>query len=110
MAASKARPRPGRKPVYTDLPPNLVSTFKQVATREGAPMADVLARLNSALGTNYTHSALCSMERGDRRPSPALINYMLAEVVPVLLVDAGLSRRSALNILKKIRLSMSSEQ
>ena len=95
----------GRKPVYTDLPSNLVSTYKEVMTQDGTAVADVLRDLNAQLGTNYLHSHLSRMERGIRTPHPVLVNAMLEKVLPVLLVDAGLSPQKSKAILKKILLN-----
>ncbi len=92
----------GRKPVYTDLPPNLVSTYKEIMTRDGTPLAEVLRQLNAQLGTTYVHSNLSSMERADRIPQPVMVNAMLSEVLPVLLGEAGVSPQKSKAILKKI--------
>jgi hypothetical protein len=63
-----------------------------------------LEGLNQALGTKYTLFRLYEWERGERTPNAAAMNYMLREVLPVLLRNEGLSEDNAQAIAANVAL------
>ncbi len=84
---------------------NLISTFVDVVTVDGdARLADALRSLNAALGTGYTNSRLREWERGARRPTPQVVDYMLGVVLPALLADEKISPSRARALTRKCRL------
>lgn len=64
---------------------NLISTFIDVVTADGALLADAIRDMNSSLGVSYTNSRLREWERGDRCPTPVAMDYMLGIVLLALL-------------------------
>ena len=82
---------------------NLVAQYIGIVTASGT-LAEALRVMNSTLGTGYIHSRLREWERGDRVPSPPVVNYMLDIVVPVLLHREGISDENAAVIRDACRL------
>lgn len=84
---------------------NLISTFVEVVTAEGGVrLADALRALNTSLSATYTNSRLREWERGDRRPTPQVVDYMLGVVLPALLAKEGVSPSRAKALVRKCRL------
>lgn len=85
--------------------PNLVSTWRQIATQGGEmPLVVALDQLNTALGTRYRHDSITQWEQSlnGRKPSQEVINYMMSIVLPYLLKEAGLSAYKAKAITEKV--------
>ena len=84
---------------------NLISTFVEVVTTDdGVRLADALRALNASLGTTYSNSRLREWERGDRRPTPQVVDYMLGIVLPALLAKEGVSPSRVKALVRKCRL------
>ena len=74
---------------------NLISTFIEVVTLDGS-LAEAIRAMNATLDTRYTNSRLREWERGDRQPTPQVMDYMLGIVLPWLLEQEGCPMRSAM--------------
>lgn len=83
---------------------NLISTFIEVVTEDGALLADGIREMNAALGVNYTNSRLREWERGDRQPTAQVVDYMLGVVLPVLLTQKEMKVKNPNRLIKKCRL------
>lgn len=60
--------------------------------------------INAALGMKLTHSRITEWEREEKAPSTRVVNYMLATVVPALLVAEGLPERQARHVAGQVRI------
>lgn len=78
--SDKPQKRVGRPLSYDRFDTNLISTWKEVATRSGT-LTEALKMINDHLGLKITHSRLSDWEKGKRAPSPTVINYLLAEAL-----------------------------
>lgn len=93
--------RPGRPVPARSVTPNLISSWRAL---HGELTPAGLEELNQALGTKYTLNRLYEWERGDRTPNPSAMNYMLCEVLPGLLIEAGLSEGKAKAVVANVAL------
>lgn len=84
--------------------PNLVSTWRSIVTRGDGTLTEALAVMNAALGMKLTHSRIAQWEKDEKAPSSAVINYMLATVIPALLNELGHSDSKARAISSKVRI------
>ncbi|EJE4183732.1 hypothetical protein M3890_004649 [Vibrio parahaemolyticus] len=84
--------------------PNLVSTWRSIVTRGDGTLTDALSVMNTALGMKLTHSRIAQWEKDEKAPSSTVINYMLATVIPALLVELGHSDNKARSISSKVRI------
>lgn len=103
MKADSKKKRVGRPQSVQPLSPNLVSTWRQIATRS-ASLTEALETMNSALDMKLTHSRITDWERENKVPSSKVINYMLATVIPVLLLQQNISQSKALEVSSKVRI------
>lgn len=95
--------RVGRPATVTPAAPNLVSSWRGIVTRRGT-LTEALETMNAALGMRLTHSRITQWERAEKTPSSAVVDYMLATVVPALLVDQGLTDAKACEIAAQVRI------
>ena len=82
---------------------NLISSFIEIVSRHGSLAAGIRA-MNATLDTRYTHSRLREWERGDRQPTPQVMDYMLGIVLPWLLEQADLSPADVARLVRHCRL------
>lgn len=82
---------------------NLISTFIEVISSHGS-LAEGIREMNATLNTRYTHSRLREWERGDRQPTPQVMDYMLGIVVPWLLEQEGISQADVDRLVRQCRL------
>lgn len=101
-ATERPRKRVGKPPTVKPEAPNLVSTWRAIATRRDT-LTEALKTLNTSLGMKITHSRITEWEREEKAPSTRVVNYMLATVVPALLLDQGVSENKVREIAEKVR-------
>ena len=82
---------------------NLISTFIEVVTRDGS-LAEAIRAMNTALDTHYINSRLREWERGDRQPTPQVMDYMLGIVLPWLLEQEGFRQNKVDRLVRQCRL------
>lgn len=82
--------------------PNLVSSWRAIVTRAGT-LTEALETMNSALGMRLTHSRITEWEREEKSPSTRVVNYMLATVVPAILLNQGLNEKKVRELAGKVR-------
>ena len=82
---------------------NLISTFIGVVTLDGS-LAEAIRAMNAALDARYTNSRLREWERGDRQPTPQVMDYMLGIVLPWLLKQAGFRQADVDRLVGQCRL------
>lgn len=92
---------PGRPRAPRAECPNLIGSWR---TLHGELEEAALDMLNERLGSRYTLSRISEWERGVRQPNAAAANYMLCEVLPSLLQEAGLSEDEAEQIADHVAL------
>lgn len=83
--------------------PNLVSTWRAIVTRDDT-LTGALAILNAALNMKVTHSRITQWEREEMAPSSRVVNYMLATVIPALLLEQGVSEARLRDLSAKVRI------
>ncbi|HCE5184935.1 hypothetical protein [Vibrio parahaemolyticus] len=103
-AETKKTGKVGKPATVKPQSPNLVSTWRMVVTRSGGSLTEALAVMNGALGMKLTHSRIAQWEKDEKAPSNTVINYMLATVIPALLVELGHSDAKARDISSKVRI------
>lgn len=101
-AAEQTKRRVGKPPTVKPESPNLVSTWRAIVTRSDS-LTEALETLNAALNMKLTHSRITEWEREGKAPSARVVNYMLATVVPALLLEQGINEAKALEIAGKVR-------
>lgn len=82
---------------------NLISTFIEVVTFH-ASLAEGIRAMNATLNTRYTHSRVREWERGDRHPTPQVMDYMLGIVLPWLLAQEDIREAEVNRLVKQCRL------
>jgi hypothetical protein len=60
--------------------------------------------MNEALNTRYTNSRVREWERGDRQPTPQVMDYMLGIALPWLLAREDLRETVVKRLVKQSRL------
>ncbi len=60
--------------------------------------------MNAALGMKLTHSRITEWEREEKAPSTRVVNYMLATVMPALLVDQKIRENKVRELTGKVRI------
>ncbi|VVT28065.1 conserved hypothetical protein [Marinobacter salarius] len=101
VASTKNVSGPGRPAAPRPTEPNLVSSWR---TLHGELELSALDDLNDALGTSYTLSRVAEWERGSRQPNSAATNYMLADVLPDLLREAGVPEAEVSDLVARVTL------
>lgn len=99
----KQRRRVGKPQTVRPEAPNIVSTWRDIAT-QSATLTEALETMNKALGMKLTHSRIAQWEQEEKAPSGRVVNYMLSVVVPVLLLEQGAGEPSAKAFSEKIRI------
>ena len=102
-AAIQPKRRAGKPPTVKPETPNLVSSWRAIATREDS-LTEALEVMNAALDMKLTHSRITEWEREEKSPSSRVINYMLATVVPVILIEQGVNENKIQELTKKVRI------
>lgn len=92
---------PGRPRAPRSETPNLISSWR---TFHGELDLAALDTLNEDLGSRYIMSRVAEWERGGRQPNAAVVNYMIADVLPGLLKEAGLTEDVASRITDMVTL------
>lgn len=93
----------GKPPTVKPEAPNLVSTWRALVTRTDT-LTEALTTLNTVLGMKITHSRITEWERDEKAPSTRIINYMLATVVPALLLEQGHKEKEVREIAAQVRI------
>lgn len=101
-ATDQRKRRVGKPPTVKPDAPNLVSSWRSIVTRSDT-LTEALETMNAALSMRLTHSRITEWEREGKAPSARVVNYMLATVVPALLVEQGLSEAKARELAGKVR-------
>ncbi|AOS36956.1 hypothetical protein AVM72_16430 (plasmid) [Piscirickettsia salmonis] len=101
-ATEQHKRRVGKPQTVKPEAPNLVSSWRAIVTRTGT-LTEALETMNAALGMKLTHSRITEWEREEKAPSTRVVNYMLATVVPALLLDQGLNENKVRELAGKVR-------
>ncbi|HEM6962658.1 TPA: hypothetical protein U2K06_002854 [Legionella pneumophila] len=103
--------RRGRPPKKVSVRPNLVSSWRELVTRDNeVPLTVALDAMNAALQTHYFHHHITDWENGRRKPGYAAINYMMDMVLSVTLAEHNLSQEVVEDIKQKTRIELGVEQ
>lgn len=95
----------GRGSINIPLGKNLVTTWRSIATKNGQlELKEALQVMNQDLGTNYLHHRITEWEQGKRQPGQRVINYMMNQVLPVLLSGFNISKDQINLILDDIKI------
>lgn len=101
-ATEQHKRRVGKPQTVKPEAPNLVSSWRAIVTRSGT-LTEALETMNAALGMKLTHSRITEWEREEKAPSTRVVSYMLATVVPALLLDQGLNENKIRELAGKVR-------
>lgn len=93
----------GKPPTVKPEAPNLVSTWRAIVTRTDT-LTGALETLNTVLDMKLTHSRITEWEREEKAPSTRVINYMLATVMPALLLEQGHNEKKVKEIAVQVRI------
>lgn len=102
-AAEPHKRRVGKPPTVKPQAPNLVSSWRGIVTRSGT-LTEALETMNAALGMKLTHSRITEWEREEKAPSTRVVNYMLATVMPALLLELGISENKIPELAGRVRI------
>jgi len=97
------RRRVGKPQTVTPESPNLVSTWRAIATKDDT-LTEALETMNRALGMKLTHSRVAEWEQEEKAPSTRVVNYMLATVIPALVIELGQDERQAMAVASQLRI------
>ena len=95
----------GRAVEVTPAGPNITTTWREIETRGGKTLTIALEKMNASLNTSIKHSRITEWEQATKgkQPGREVIGYMVGKVLPVLLIEAGLSKIEAAKILAKVQ-------
>lgn len=101
--SEKSKKRVGRPLKNDPNSINLVTTWKEIATRDRT-LTIALNELNHQLNIKTTPSRLSEWEKGTRAPSKAVINYMLEIALLEIFQKLNVNQEIALSEIEKIKL------
>lgn len=85
---------------------NLVSSWKAWAKKRYGTLKKAYSAIETSLGGMAASGNISRWERGVRRMPPAAVNYMLDDVLPVLLAESTDSKF----IIERIQLPVSADE
>lgn len=102
LKAEQPKRRVGKPATVKPAAPNLVSTWRAIVTRTDT-LTEALETINAALGMKLTHSRITEWEREEKAPSTRVVNYMLATVIPALLLEQGMNDARVQQLAAQVR-------